>query len=116
MGYGADHSNIVQDILASFFISLFATTPGFVLRKLFEYSKPKEEQFQQQASLTTPGHPGFGATTPGSPDHIEQKINVKMIAQLRHSFYEWMFPLPSYCRLGDPQPDRRGQRCDHRHE
>ena len=40
--YGVEQSNMVQDALASFIISLFSTVPVLIIRKIFEKSKPKE--------------------------------------------------------------------------
>ena len=75
--------------MASFFISIAATTPGFIIRKMFEYAKPKEEQLHPHPSVTTSDF--------DSSSIIEQS-NIKMVQHMRHSFYEWMFPLPGYCR------------------
>ena len=40
--YGIEQSTITKDIFVSFTISLFGTLPVFIIKKLFEKSKPKQ--------------------------------------------------------------------------
>ena len=115
MFYEIDQSSPVQDVLASFITSLVSTTPGFIIRKMFEYSKPREEQFTHQPSLSG-AHPGFEGTRSRSSSNLEN--NIETVIKMRKKFYEWMFPvyfhlflyslhsfhsfckqLPSYCRI-----------------
>ena len=96
--YGADHSTLWQDLFASFIISITATTPGFIFRKMFEYSKPREERFTNRASatVTTPGSPRsptFDGVLSTTLSEIENQASIKILSRMRHRFYEWMFPL-----------------------
>jgi len=42
--YGLEQSTIIQDVFASFTISLFGTLPVLIVRKLFEKSRPTEQK------------------------------------------------------------------------
>ena len=91
MYFGVESHNIWSDVIMSFMISLTATTPGFIIRKMFEYSKPKEEQFRHHEAPQ--GIPEFEGTRSRSSSNIEDQVTLKMVKRMRHEFYEWMFPL-----------------------
>merc|ERR1719461_1208781 len=91
MYYGTDYPNIWQDVIASFMISLIATTPGFIIRKMFEYSKPKQEHFAKQPSVSR-SHPEFEGVESSS---INLEENMQTVMEMRQKFFEWMFPFPS---------------------
>ena len=90
MYFGVESHNIWSDVIMSFMISLTATTPGFIIRKMFEYSKPKEERFRHHTDMSSPqGLPEFE----GASSNIQDQVTLKMVKRMRHEFYEWMFPL-----------------------
>ena len=99
MYYRSKSTNIWSDIIMSFMISLIATTPGFIIRKLFEYSKPREEQFQRQPSLHEIQARTEGARSSEAGGGGADSDNLEMVVEMRERFYEWMFPFPSYCKI-----------------
>ena len=98
MYFGVESHNIWSDVIMSFMISLTATTPGFIIRKMFEYSKPKVEQHRHHEELVTPdGDPEFEGVRSMSSSNIQDQVTLKMVKRMRHEFYEWMFPLVCGC-------------------
>ena len=95
MYYEVDSTNIWSDMIMSFMTSIIATTPGFIIRKMFEYSKPKEDRVKSVPELI-----GIDSGSEGGPSSrsMEENKNLKIVKDMRLKFYEWMFPLPSYCR------------------
>merc|ERR1712176_1529084 len=62
---------------------------------MFEYSKPREEQFTKQPTLSTPQSSAEGRRSRSSSDLDN---NIQTVLEMRKGFYEWMFPFPSWCR------------------
>eukprot|EP01083_Nonionella_stella_P289770 986074_1 len=84
--YGLEQSNPMQDIVASFVISLFGTAPTFIVKKMFEKAKPLEirstkhehvadRSDETQISDTTDTNEG-GRTTP-VPSRASQTWDMK---------------------------------------
>ena len=70
---------------------------------MFEYARPKEEPFTKHPEIEAPLGPGFegkvqGLRTRSGSNVLQDRVTLNMIKQLRHGFYEWMFPLPAYTR------------------
>ena len=91
MYFGVESHNVWSDVIMSFMISLIATTPGFIIRKLFEYSKPKVEKHRHHEEFK--GIPEFEGGRSRSSSNIQDQVTLKMVKRMRHEFYEWMFPL-----------------------
>ena len=91
MYYGVQSTNIWSDIIMSFIISIIATTPGFVIRKLFEYSKPAEEEFTRKPSLHSVKASLEGVSAVQS--HDVDTTNLQTMVEMRRKFYEWMYPV-----------------------
>ena len=99
MYYGMEYSNVLQDIIASFLTSIFATTPSFLIRKMFEYAKPRQDlvQVTKQQSLRaaseTP-NPAFDGNF-ARIKHVDgnDTASVRLVSDMRKEFYDWMFPV-----------------------
>ena len=89
MYYEMESTNIWADIIASFIASIVATTPGFIIRRMFEYSKPREEPLTKQMSLRSIQSGSEGVTSSRSPSC---EVN-QTVVEMREKFYEWMFPV-----------------------
>ena len=91
MYYGVETTNLWSDIIMSFIISIIATTPGFVIRKLFEYSKPAEEEFTRKPSLHSV-KASLEGVSPVPSDDVDA-TNLQTMVEMRRKFYEWMYPV-----------------------
>lgn len=75
MYYGTDSTNVWSDIIASFIISLVSTTPSFIIRKLFEYSKPRQERVHE--------HPELNAEQSVADGVVGTVTNLEVIQEMR---------------------------------
>ena len=87
--YGLDQSPI-QDVLASFIISLCGTAPELIIRQLFKNAKPRDGSSSKLAKLEATG------SKPTVP--ISQRHKVQKAREMREEMYKGMYPLPSYAR------------------
>ena len=85
--YGLDQSPI-QDVLASFIISLCGSAPQRIIKVLFKAAKPREgsssklAKFQRKSSEPT----------------VQQMAKIRCAREMREKMYNGMYPLPSYVR------------------
>ena len=85
--YGLDQSPI-QDVLASFIISLCGSAPQRIIKVLFRAAKPREgsssklAKYQRKVSEPT----------------VHQMAKIRDAQEMREKMYNGMYPLPSYVR------------------
>ena len=85
--YGLDQSPI-QDVLASFIISLCGSAPQRIIKVLFKAAKPREgsssklAKFQRKSSEPT----------------VQQMAKIRGAREMREKMYKGMYPLPSRVR------------------
>ena len=88
-------------VIASFIISIVSTTPSFIIRKMFEYSKPQQSHVIKQPSvkLTLEAEfEGANSNITGNVENNDEQAHIQTVLEMRREFYEWMFPWPSHCR------------------
>ena len=85
--YGLDQSPI-QDVLASFIISLGGTAPQLIIKVLFKNAKPRDTSSTKSAKIEQ---------SKADPALVEM-AKIKSAREVREKMYNGMYPLPPYVR------------------
>ena len=85
--YGLDQSPI-QDVVASFIISLGGTAPQLIIKLLFKNAKPRDTSSTKSAKIEQ---------SKADPALVEM-AKIKCAREMREKMYNGMYPLPPYVR------------------